>query len=400
MSRVAVVVVRFGAQITGGAELHARQVAMRLARRGHDVTVLTTCAEDYVSWANVIAAGESRDGPLRVVRFPVRAERDLGRWEAAMQPILRGCWDADDEERVLREAGPDAPQLLDHLRSEGASYDAVIFFTLLYLPAVAGIPLVHDRAILVPTLHEEVAATLQAQARALRLARFVMWNSPEERGLAARMYDVEDLPGAIAGVGVEPPQPLPDPGAMRDRYGLERPYLLYAGRVDRDKGCDELLRFFTAWAIHDPRADLVLAGRAWMDIPAHSRIRHLGFVETPDLWALMSGAVATVVPSRRESLSMVTLESMAAGTPVLARAGSPPVEGHVRRGAAGLVYADTAEFAAGGELLLDQPETAAALGRDGQRYVAANFSWERVEAVYEEALAGIARRRTRLGAPA
>jgi len=391
MSRVAIVVVRFGAGITGGAEAHARQVAQRLAAR-HDVTVLTTCAEDYVTWADALPEGESRDGPLRVLRFPVRHPRDLAAWEATMQPILRGTWSDDDEQALLLEQGPDVPLLLDHLRTHGEDYDAVIFFTLLYAPAVLGIPLVWDRALLVPTLHDEAAAHLLAQARAIRLARWVMWNTPEERELAERLYDVAGLPGAICGVGVEPPDDL-QPRRARERFGLERPYLLYAGRIDPDKGCGELIDHFSAWAQSDQRADLVLAGRAWMDLPQHSRIRPVGMVERDALWDLVAGAVATVVPSRRESLSMIALESLACGVPVLVPSGSPVLEGHARRSAGGLVYRNSAEFAAAATLLLDRPETAAALGRDGRRYVAANFTWARVEALYERAIAAILQHR-------
>jgi glycosyltransferase involved in cell wall biosynthesis len=396
MSRVAVVAVRFGPQITGGAEKLARDVALRLAARGHDVTVLTTCAEDYVSWADVLPAGESLDGPLRVLRFPVRQERDLARWEAAMQPILSGRWTPEDEDRVLHEAGPDAPELLDHLGEHGAAYDAVIFYTLLYLPAVAGIPLVWDRAILVPTLHDEVAAHLLAQARAIRLARWLMWSTPEERDLAARLYDVAGLRGDVCGAGVEPPDDL-QPRRARQRFGLERPYLFYAGRIDPDKGCAELMQNFAAWAGEDDRAELVLAGRAWMDIPAHPRIRHLGVVERDELWDLLAGAVATVVPSRLESLSILALESMACGVPILVPSGSPVLEGHVRRSSGGLVYRDAAEFAAAASLLLDQPEAAARLGRDGRQYVASNFSWARVEALYDAAIARVARRAVGVG---
>ena len=394
MSRVAIVTVRFGEQITGGAEKLARDAGMRLAARGHDITVLTTCAEDYVTWANALPAGESQDGPLRVLRFATRRERDLKRWEAAMQPILRGDWTSDDEDRVLHEAGPDAPDLLDHLRDHGDTYDAVIFYTLLYLPAVAGIPLVWDRAILVPTLHDEIAAHLLAQARAIRLAREVLWLTPEERQLAERLYDVSGLRGDIAGVGIEPCDDA-QPQRARERFGLQRPYLLYAGRIDPDKGCGEMMEHFAAWSAADSRADLLLAGRAWMEIPLHPRIRHLGVVEPHELRDLMAGAAATVVPSRLESLSLVALESMACGTPVLVPAGSPVLEGHVRRGRAGLVYRDAAEFAAAATHLLDHPDVAAALGRDGSRYVAAGFTWERVEGVYEQAIARVARRAQR-----
>ena len=49
--KVAVVVQRYGPDINGGAELHARYIAEHLARHA-DVEVLTTCATDYVTWRN------------------------------------------------------------------------------------------------------------------------------------------------------------------------------------------------------------------------------------------------------------------------------------------------------------------------------------------------------------
>jgi glycosyltransferase involved in cell wall biosynthesis len=391
VSRVAVVVVRFGPAITGGAEMHARQVAARLAARGHDVTVLTTCADDYVTWADAFAPGETREGELRVVRFPVRKQRDLRRWEAAMQPFLERCWSAGDEECVLQEQGPDCPALLDHLRRHGGAYDAVIFFTLLYAPTVLGVPLMWDRAILVPTLHDEVSAQLDMQARAIRLARHVMWNSPEERDLAERLYDVSGLRGDVAGVGIEPPD---DPGdgvaPARARFDLERPYLLYAGRIDPDKGCAEMFEHFVSWAQHDGRADLLLAGRAWMDIPAHPRIRHLGHVDSRELWGLMAGAICTVVPSRNESLSMAALESLAVGTPIVVTAGSPVLIGHTLRSGGGLFYRDGAGFAAAARLLLEEPQRRTAMGAGGREYVTAQFTWDRIMALYDRAIATVA----------
>ena len=390
MNRIAIVVHRYGPQITGGAEMHARLVALHLADRGHDVTVLTTCADDYVTWANVQPPGEHHDGPVRVLRFPVRAERDLNAWGAAMQPILSGAWTDDDEQTLLREQGPDSPALLDHLRDHGDSYDAVMFYTLLYLPTVAGIPLVWDRSILVPTLHDEVAVRLNAHSRAIRQARRIMWLTPEERDLAARLYEVSDLGGSVASIGIEPPAEL-HVEPTRARFGLDRPYLFYAGRVDTEKGCGELMDFFAQWAQTDDRADLVLAGRAWMEIPEHPRIRHVGFVDTADLWDLMAGAGATVIPSRYESLSMVALESLACGVPILVTAASPVLQGHARRSAAGLVYSDAAEFAAAAQLLLDRPAEGDALGRNGRRYIAANFTWEHATALYEDAIVAVSR---------
>ena len=74
--RLAVVVQRYGADINGGAELHARYVAEHLARHA-EVEVFTTCARDYVTWANELPAGAATQGGVLVRRFPVSAPRDV-----------------------------------------------------------------------------------------------------------------------------------------------------------------------------------------------------------------------------------------------------------------------------------------------------------------------------------
>ena len=49
--KLACVIHRFGADIAGGSESHCRVVAEHLAG-SHDVTILTTCAKDHVTWKN------------------------------------------------------------------------------------------------------------------------------------------------------------------------------------------------------------------------------------------------------------------------------------------------------------------------------------------------------------
>ena len=66
--KLAVVVQRYGADLNGGAELHARYIAERLARHA-DVEVLTTCARDYITWRNELPAGTDSVNGLLVKRF-------------------------------------------------------------------------------------------------------------------------------------------------------------------------------------------------------------------------------------------------------------------------------------------------------------------------------------------
>ena len=70
----------------------------RASRRGHDVTVLTTCAKDHITWRNHYPPGESRVGALRVVRFPVARERDLHRFMRSQRSDRR-------RSRVARRRG-------------------------------------------------------------------------------------------------------------------------------------------------------------------------------------------------------------------------------------------------------------------------------------------------------
>ena len=79
--KLAVVVQRYGADINGGAELHARYIAEHLSRHA-EVEVVTTCARDYVTWRNELPAGVEQVNGVTVRRFPVAHERkphDFGR---------------------------------------------------------------------------------------------------------------------------------------------------------------------------------------------------------------------------------------------------------------------------------------------------------------------------------
>ena len=73
--KLAIAVQRYGADINGGAELHARYIAERLSKHA-DVEVVTTCARDYVTWKNERPAGVETVNGITVRRFPVAHERE------------------------------------------------------------------------------------------------------------------------------------------------------------------------------------------------------------------------------------------------------------------------------------------------------------------------------------
>src|SRR5262245_45196179 len=74
--RILYVVQAYGHEVFGGAETHCRMMATRMAQRGHDVDVATSCATTYYDWADSYQPGESRLDGVTLHRFPVTAPRD------------------------------------------------------------------------------------------------------------------------------------------------------------------------------------------------------------------------------------------------------------------------------------------------------------------------------------
>jgi glycosyltransferase involved in cell wall biosynthesis len=382
--KLACVVQRYGAGVAGGSERHCRELALRLAAH-HDVTVLTTCAADYVTWENEFPAGTSVDGRVTVRRFPVRQPRRLKRFADLSDEVFDGHAADEHQEAWFRENGPDCPALLDHLRVEGHGYDLVLFWAFRYAPSFFGVPLVRDRAVLLPTAEEDRAVDLSILERFFQLPAAYLFLTPEEQTLVSTRAGRALEPSAVIGMGLDPATPLVSP---RLPAGITLPYLLYLGRVDRNKGCDTLLEYFIEYAAEHDGLSLVLAGPAKMTIPAHPRIRALGRVSDSERDALLQGTLALAIPSPFESLSIVLLEAWNRGVPAIVNGHCAVLKGQVRRANGGLYYRSSAEFAEAVETLRDGEADRRALGAQGLAYVEREYRWPtvmtRVEALLEQ----------------
>lgn len=382
--KLAFVVQRYGASIAGGSEAHCRELALRLSS-SHDITVLTTCATDYVSWANALPAGDTRDGPVRVVRFPVRRTRPLKAFADVSDEVFDGGAPPDRQEDWFRENGPDTPALLEYLRTRGREFDLVLFWTFRYAPSYFGVPLVAERAVLVPTAEEDPAITLDVLEEFFRKPAGYLFLTPEEKTLVSARAGRALEPSATVGIGLEPAAP----GDRTHVSELQLPddYVLYLGRVDRNKGCQTLLEYFQDYAVSPAAATLVLAGPAKMEVPRHPRIRALGYVSDAVRNALLTHARALIVPSRYESLSIVLLEAWNHGVPALVNAECRVLRGQVDRAGGGLAYRSAAEFSEALDFLLTHRVERDAFGRQGLAYVEREYRWPivlaRVEALLQ-----------------
>ncbi len=376
--RVALVVQRYGEHITGGAESLARQVVQHLAPHA-DVEVLTTCAVDHLTWANELPAGTSRDGDLTVHRYPVRRPRRMREFNRLSDALFNKPLDFVTETHWLAEQGPFAPGLFDAISARAADFDAFLFFTYLYAPTAWGVPMVAKKAIVIPTAHDEAPLAFGALKDVFECPRVLLTNTPEEAELIASRFP-KVVRQREVGVGIEPLEGQPQ--RFREHFGLTTPYLLYVGRMEAGKGVDELLRRHQALVrqFHDAPA-LVLAGSGDLK-PTGTRVIYVGRIDEEAKWDALTGALAVVVPSRYESLSLLTLEAFAVGTPVIGNAASDVVRGQLERSGAGLpfVLEDDASFGEAVRRVGDERDMLSAAGKK----FAKKYRWDAVVRAYLE----------------
>ncbi|HSF19910.1 MAG TPA: glycosyltransferase [Vicinamibacteria bacterium] len=390
--KLAFIVQRYGREILGGSETLARQLAERLARR-HEVTVVTTTARDYITWKNEYEPGEQKLRGVRILRFPVIAERDLEEFNKYSEEIYHGKPTREQELEWLDRQGPVVPELIEHLKKEQGRYDLLIFFTYLYYPTYYGLRIAPEKSILVPTAHDEPPLRLGIFREMFQLPSSFLFNTEAEEVLMLERFPIHKKMRETIGMGMELLD-QPDTSAFRKKHSIPGRYLLYAGRIDPGKGLEELFRYFTFYKEENPASgnlQLILIGKLGMKLPGDSSIRYIGFVDEGDKLSAMAGSEAVVQPSRMESLSIVTLEAFSVSTPVVVNGASRVLVDHCRKGNAGLYYNDFEEFEAILNLLASDRSLARAMGRNGQRYVKESYGWHKLLPRYELAFRASAR---------
>ena len=277
--------------------------------------VLTTCARDHLTWGNEFPAGADEVNGVAVERFRVARERNIREFGIRSRRVFTRYHSVQEELDWLDSEGPVSPGLLARLRRSAREFDFVVLFSVRYHQAYHGARAVPSRAVLVPTAEREPALALAIFQPIFRGVRAIMYNSPEERAAIQALAHNEDVPGVVVGVGSMIPGAT-DGARAKQAFGLSRPFVLYVGRIEENKGCAELFDYFLRYLESSRRdLDLVLIGSPAMPIPPHPRIRHLGFVSDQDKFDVLAAAEALIMPSYFESLSMVALEAWALGRP-------------------------------------------------------------------------------------
>jgi glycosyltransferase involved in cell wall biosynthesis len=385
MLKLAFVIHRYGAGIIGGATMSCRSLAHRLSKY-FEITVLTTCAEDYLTWENSYDPGESRDGPVVVRRFRTDHPRSAAEFNKLTETVFRSSHETWLEEEWIRSTGPYSSDLIDYVSKTKSDYDLFVFFTYAFATTYFGMQKVTNRSVLVPSAHDEPAIYLGIFGKVFEKATGLIYKSPEEKAFIESRFDVTGIPSAVLGNGFDAPEPHGE-----SELTIDYPFLVYVGRLDEGKGCVELIEYFRRYK-NERKTDtkLLLVGPNIMNARPSGDILVMGVLSEQQKSELIRRALLLVNPSRFESFSRSIFEAWLESRPVLVNASSEAMKGHCIRSNGGLYYSNYEEFKRCLDDLVSNRSLRDALGSQGRKYVLSNYSWPRVEEEYRKFLTQVA----------
>lgn len=389
--KIAFVVQRYGLEVNGGAELHCRQLVEHMNyayNDSYDIEVLTTKAIDYVTWKNEYKNDNDIINGISVKRFGVTQKRNNSEFNRISAKVIGRPHDDAIEEEWFDSQGPFCPDLVDYIRNYSAEYDAFVFMTYLYYTTVKGLPEVKDKAILIPTAHDEPPIYLNYFNKLFHMPKGIFYNTEEEKKFIEGKFHNADILNnqGKGGVGVEVPEKI-DTESFLKKHKLSN-YMVYVGRIDEAKGCKELFKFFERYKYENRDKDLklVLVGKPVISIPKRDDIISLGFVTDEEKFAAIAGSEFLIIPSRFESLSMVALEAMCLKKPILVNGRCEVLKGHCVHGNSGLYYKNYYEFEGCVNYILEHKRESSLMGENGLSYVDRNYKWDVITTRFNDML--------------
>ena len=373
--KIAIINQRYGLEVNGGSELYSRQIAEKLIAK-YDVEVLTSCAVEYVKWSNYYKEGVEQINGVTVRRFKTLHEREPKVFSALDSMMLSNPHIEEEiSEQWIEHMGPYCPELVEYVDKHQDEYEAIIVVTYLYYTAVKSIVRIKNKAIFIPTAHQEPFIHFDMYKKVFGAADAYVFLTDEEKDLVHSIFHNEDVPYEVMGVGVEVPEVV-DSERFKKKYNLDN-YLIYVGRIDEGKDCPRLFKYFLEYK-RRVKSDLklVLMGKAVCDIPKSPDIISLGFVSEEDKFDGIKGAKALILPSKFESLSISVLEAMTLSVPVIVNGICDVLKGHCVKRNGGLYYKNYFEFEGCINYMMEHPEEYAIMCKNARKYVEDYFQWD------------------------
>ena len=373
--KILFVVQRYGLEVNGGSEAYCRQVAEKLSEI-YDLSILTTCAEDYITWENKYNEGIEIINNVTVIRKKVKKTRNQKEFLKITKKLNNEKENIELGEKWEEAQGPYSPDLINFLEENKNNYECFIFMTYLYYSTYFGIKIAPEKSILVPTAHDEPTIYYKIFEDVFKIPKVILYLTEAEKIFVQNKFKNENICSDVIGVGIDINENAPDID-LKKNFGINDEYVIYIGRIDESKGCKEMFEYFLEYKkTYNSNLKLVLAGKSAMEIPKNKDIVTLGFVSEDEKVNLIRKSKLLMLPSKFESLSLSTLEAMYLKVPVLLNGKCEVLKQHAILSNGGLYYENKWEFIEALNYLIGNFEVSERMGENGRKYVDENYKWD------------------------
>jgi len=389
MKKIGFVIPWYSDKIRGGAETELRGIAKHLNASGVDLEILTTCVKEFSSdWSvNFYKEGPADEGGLKVIRFPAR-KRDTEAFDQINLKFIKGIPVTPEEEQVFMKEMVNSPKLYEYIKEHQDEYSLFVHIPYMFGTAYYGIQACPEKSVLIPCLHEEAYAHMSIYNDVFSKLKGMIYLASNEMKLANTLYDLSNVKQEVLGAGVDSDF---DPVAsrFREKYKINDPFILYAGRKDTGKNVDLLIKYFVEFKKRNPSYNtlkLILIGGGEIEIPKDfaSEIIDLGFVDREDKYDACAASLCLCQPSTHESFSIVIMESWLCGRPVLVHENCDVTCAFAAESNSGLYFKDFFDFEGAVKYYIENPETAEIMGKTGKQYVSERFTWDVITRKYTD----------------
>lgn len=381
MQKIGFVTPWFGMDIPGGAEAELRELVLHLKETDLEFEVLTTCVKSFNSnWSeNYHKEGVNVENGITIRRFKVN-ERDGGAFDSVNWKLMQNMPITQEEEQIFIREMVNSSRLYQYMCENDDMYGLFVFIPYMFGTTYYGVQVNPKKAVLIPCFHDESYFYMSIFKEQYATVRGIIYNAKPEKKLVEKNYNLQNVNQIVMGIGMDT-DIHGDAKHFRQKYKIEEPFLIYAGRKDSGKNVDLLLKYFSQYhKRHSSDLALVLIGGGKIDIPLDilDKVYDLGFVDKQDKYDAYVAAELLCQPSHNESFSLVIMESWLCGRPVLVNNQCAVTKNFVIESNGGLYFNDYFEFEETVDYILSHKDIAIEMGNNGKKYVEDNFSWDKI----------------------
>lgn len=384
MKKIGFVTPWYGDDISGGAEAMLRDLTENLHKQNIPVEILTTCVKEFRSdWnKNYYREGTSiNKNGITVRRFRVR-KRNTDAFNEINIKFMKNITVTAEEESIFLREMVNSTALYRYMKENSDNYPLFVFIPYMFGTTYWGMKLFPKKSVLIPCLHDEPYAYMKHFRKLFPQSAGMVFNSEPEKKLAEKIYDLRNTKTLMAGIGMNT-DITAKPENFRTKYNIKEPFILYAGRRDKGKNIDTLIKYHNEYIRRNNKnLRLVLIGGG--ETIKGRNIIDLGYISRQDKYNAMSACEFLCQPSVNESFSLVIMENWLCKRPVLVHDGCEVTKNFVSEANGGLYFGNYPEFEACTDYMLKNRKISGIMGLNGMEYVQSHFTHEIVIRKYIE----------------